>query len=220
VLGDQIAQCRPGRVAGDGHRAELVAQPQHDRMVLVSNQGRRSAGMYSAPDNVVRASPPPTLSRSAYHRCMGETQIQIKKADEQDAIAALAPQIQAAAALAAAERVALDVDAVRVKARRQADQIIAKATERAEATLAQAETVIAGQHQAWHEAWNDAKQAGWTGQQLRSLGRRPPAAVPKKRSRTAADRDDTTGLAPPREQPATAPTTRLVPDPVTGEAVA
>jgi hypothetical protein len=147
---------------------------------------------------------------------MGETQAaQTKRADEQHAIAALAPQIQAAAALAAAERVALDVDAVRTKARLQADQIMAKAAQRARETLAQAETVIASQHQAWHDAWNGAKQAGWTGQQLRTLGRRPPAAVPRRRSRTVAGADDTTDLASAGQRPATAS-----PDPVAEHAVA
>lgn len=133
--------------------------------------------------------------RSTYHRGMGEKQIRAKAA--QAGADALQPQFDALGDLAVAAEAAANADAVRAAAKVKAQQIIDDA-----------EAEVARRFDRWREAWQNARNAGWTVERLRAapISQQQPPAAPKKK--LAAKRSDasTSGRSAPSEGPATSGT--------------
>jgi hypothetical protein len=101
----------------------------------------------------------------------------------QAAIEVLAPETQAVGDLAVAAKAAAEADALREVARSKGQQLVEAAQARAKQLESDADEEIQRRLDRWRQAWQAAKQVGWTPRRLRAkpISQQPPPMTRRPR---------------------------------------
>jgi hypothetical protein len=116
-----------------------------------------------------------------------------RAAAEQAAIEVLAPETRVVGDLAVAAQAAGEADTLRETARAKGQQLVQAAQARAKQLELDAEEEIQRRFDHWRQAWQAAKQAGWTPRRLRAtpISQQPPPMT--RRPRRAPESSQASG---------------------------